>query len=421
MIKFKQKIIRGILISFIISIPFFTSKIHAIESEIKDDKYIGVSAGINNTNTINDTVNANSLVMPWIGFNFERIINDYWKFQAGAELNIKGRRFDQPEFLSEKYYYLSIPLSLKFSSAGIFSYSAGVYPGLLITSNRTFLEGQSSLGTKSEMISNVSPYDLSVLAGIDFQLSSNVNLSLKYHHSLIPYLNNDTEYGFRHHGLQIGVTFRFSNEDLSTSNTKPVDTLAAHHIKNLKNGALMVRLQTNSHLINALKNDGQIERANEYEVFIKEENHKIMTAFNNYFDFCPIYFFHSYKSKQLLMNNFEDSFFLDTSLNYIPLMNFDYDEFYIVDFAKFFNEVSGFEMDGFVIKNRYFATLKRPFPYFVTIQEATGLRTTYNKLFSINKDSDQSALSSFNLSQDDFNSMVIILNNRLTNFYLSLY
>ena len=80
------------------------------------------------------------------------------------------------------------------------------------------------------------------------------------------------------------------------------------HINLLKNGALLVRLTTNEHLINYYLNKDNIEQANIELKKQKKENESIILSFKKTWTFCPVYFFYSNKYIQIKNNNFESVF-----------------------------------------------------------------------------------------------------------------
>ncbi len=82
--------------------------------------------------------------------------------------------------------------------------------------------------------------------------------------------------------------------------------LAEQQIRHLKEGVLLVRLESRDATIEGLKERGQLETAAEFEQKIKLQNAETITAFQNGFDFCPVFFFHARESDAIKERNWAD-------------------------------------------------------------------------------------------------------------------
>jgi hypothetical protein len=76
-------------------------------------------------------------------------------------------------------------------------------------------------------------------------------------------------------------------------------------LKNLHNGALLVRLKTDINLINYLKEQGDTALLNRVQKKRDGENRAIVDAFENNFSFCKIYYFYSNNSNLIKKKEFE--------------------------------------------------------------------------------------------------------------------
>ncbi len=72
---------------------------------------------------------------------------------------------------------------------------------------------------------------------------------------------------------------------------------ARENIKKLHDGFLLVRLQTRSKSLDMIRERGMEEKAAEIEADIKAKNEEIIQAFQDEYDFSPVYFFNSQDSK----------------------------------------------------------------------------------------------------------------------------
>lgn len=180
------------------------------------------------------------------------------------------------------------------------------------------------------------------------------------------------------------------NKKENESQRKQTKALMTEQIKQLKNGVLLVRLQTKANTIAALQKIGK----NALAAKIKEDqlsfNKKIVAAFKKKFTFCPAYFFYSNYSEMILSGQLDAVVFLDDSLQTDPTIklssaNFLTAEFGIIsqdtskkstntyhydgenDLNRKSSYQSGADMNIGVLKimSNQFVQLKRPFPFYV--------------------------------------------------------
>lgn len=165
--------------------------------------------------------------------------------------------------------------------------------------------------------------------------------------------------------------------------------LAREQIKSLKNGVLLVRLFRKKQSIEALKEYNRFRDAEKLEKKLLEENLEIAYAFEENFDFCPVYFFYADHSPALLRRDWDSvvfmNYFLEPLDPQIKPENFLTAEFSTIkpDTAKYYTgtrlepganglerkEMYGSKPDlGFsaiIMMDENLVQLKRPFPYYI--------------------------------------------------------
>lgn len=156
---------------------------------------------------------------------------------------------------------------------------------------------------------------------------------------------------------------------------KPKD-VARFNIVMLKGGALFVRLKTSDLKINALKSKGMNKEAEEIRLAQEATNNLIVKAFRNEYQFSKVYFFYSNHSDKIkagnhkgYLLNFEmqvDSSF--TGPNYL---------------VGEFDESQNTQMDAFIVKDKNYEQVKKPFPSFVKQTEAVVSTRSYNKVVKL--------------------------------------
>jgi len=137
-------------------------------------------------------------------------------------------------------------------------------------------------------------------------------------------------------------------------------------IETLKDGALLVRLQTSGNKIEKLKEAGELAKALETEKNQKQRNERIAEAFENYFDFCPVYFFYSDNSRKLKKGEFS-GILMNSRFETVEATQLGPDAWLMAEFGQ--TQVSLSEGGGvsrgsiaLVIKDRDFIQLQDPFP-----------------------------------------------------------
>jgi hypothetical protein len=122
--------------------------------------------------------------------------------------------------------------------------------------------------------------------------------------------------------------------------------IAKQQIKNLKNGALLVRLMTKSNSISALRARGDNYTADKIEKKQTEINVRIVTAFRVEFDFCPVYFFYSDYTQFVKDKQLDGVVFVNDSLQPDSSIKLNSENFLIAEFGNVLME-SGKHHDGY--------------------------------------------------------------------------
>lgn len=181
--------------------------------------------------------------------------------------------------------------------------------------------------------------------------------------------------------------------------------LTTQQINQLHNGALLVRLQTKKKSIAALRKTKKDKLADMIETRQAELNKVIIRAFQDNFDFCPVYFFFSNHSENVRKKQFDKVEFLNYSLLPDTNINFDHKDFLISEFgtieqdkAKHFDGYytvqgenglekrtkyyggSNMRFGALIIKSDQFVQLRKPFPYYVRTFDSLPIRRKPKKV-----------------------------------------
>lgn len=169
--------------------------------------------------------------------------------------------------------------------------------------------------------------------------------------------------------------------------------VAIDNIKNLRKGALLVRLKTRQNTIDAFEERGYKKMAQQVKKEQRESNKKLMKAFKENFNFCQVYFFYSEDSENVLENNLE-GIFLNDNLEKDASIIVKEEHIFTAEIGSLItdpvvtyrdgtesNTTSGMSESVLVIKDDDFEQLRRPFPYYVK----AGDRFIEKKVAKLNK------------------------------------
>jgi hypothetical protein len=126
---------------------------------------------------------------------------------------------------------------------------------------------------------------------------------------------------------------------------------AKEQIKAMKNGVLLVRLESRSHGIEALKKIGKEAEAKQIEDRQKRFNLNIINAFRAKFNFMPIYFFYSDQLALIKSRQLEAIVFLSDSLIPNPSIKLNTTNFFVAEFGQFDGNSKKYESDAKYVKD----------------------------------------------------------------------
>lgn len=155
--------------------------------------------------------------------------------------------------------------------------------------------------------------------------------------------------------------------------------IGSWQINQLKEGALVVKLKTNSLLVNAFEKSGDQDLADQARIEAAGISVNMMRAFLNNYKFSKVYFIYSNMADSLLKGT-RENIFLDTNLVVNPAIKMTEKFYLLAESDRLYNSSIGFvkedsarfevergspstEEPFIVIKNKFGHQLKKPFPY----------------------------------------------------------
>jgi hypothetical protein len=172
------------------------------------------------------------------------------------------------------------------------------------------------------------------------------------------------------------ITFSAAAQETAPLNATWKDS-ARIYIRQLKEGALLVRLHSRAVAIAKLRAVGNTRDANTIESIQREENKEIVRAFRIQFDFCKVYFFFGDSTDAILLGK-RSGFFLNDSLQIDPAISLKENFFMIAekgnpDLQHKYDPTQQSNQDKsersllnetIVVLDQNLNQLKRPFPYY---------------------------------------------------------
>lgn len=117
------------------------------------------------------------------------------------------------------------------------------------------------------------------------------------------------------------------------SYSKRMNILATEQMADLREGVLIVRLQSKKEAIDTLRAMGQHKRAQKLEKTQEKYNKTIVKAFREEFDFAPVLFIYSHQSKAVIDRRFKDVVFLNDDLQPDSGIELNFDKFLTAQFG----------------------------------------------------------------------------------------
>lgn len=179
---------------------------------------------------------------------------------------------------------------------------------------------------------------------------------------------------------------------------------AEKSIQEITDGVLLVRLNFRQKQIDYLTNLNDTISANRIREKALVTNQKITNAFTQHFDFCTVYFFRMSDSRYLSQQQFDSIPFYDHTLNEVDGQLLKSDNYLIGEFNKVKQDTSYYYAndridehdknnsktkvyyggskngrEAFIIMDRKFQQIQKPFPYFATLPSVISEGARYKK------------------------------------------
>ncbi|HKK39317.1 MAG TPA: hypothetical protein VJ949_07860, partial [Cryomorphaceae bacterium] len=338
---------------------------------------MGPMAGFN-VAKFSSTSEASATARPFLGIYSQYRPIDLFSAEVNAAYSMRGERLDQKTLRFESSF-IDAHLLVKIHFLEAFSFGAGIgyYHALnakavnRITTDNLF---ERQLEDVNDLSQAVVPLELG------FQFQNEATLHFSYGLGMNGGFNNPA------------LTFRFPIRIGSKENKPPGRrAVAKNQVRQLHEGALLVRLPTAQPLIDALAQQGREDQADDILKGVEQSNREIVSAFKSNYFFSEVYFFYSNNSKEIRNGNLSSLMSADLEAVSFPkgetLPDYFIAEFdnlqpdtgrYYIGSAivpdpdgglrrvkRYGDSDIGANFRALVIKDQNFVQLRDPFPYYV--------------------------------------------------------
>jgi hypothetical protein len=132
---------------------------------------------------------------------------------------------------------------------------------------------------------------------------------------------------------------------------------AVMQIRQLKQNALIVRLQMREQTTEQLRQAGNAEAATKLQLEQEKKNKEIIAAFRSDFTFCPVYFIDGAQSELLTRKEWDKIVFLNAEGREDSTIRYSYPLFFTGEFTSMDQNIS-----ALIIADENFVRLPDPFP-----------------------------------------------------------
>lgn len=167
---------------------------------------------------------------------------------------------------------------------------------------------------------------------------------------------------------------------LKAQNTQAI---ADSNILAMKEGVLLVRLVRHTAKIEQLKKMKQKDQAKKIEKDDAKKNEKVMEAFAEHFDFCPVYFFYSDYSIEVKNKDFGNHI-MTADNNPVDAEKIASGPIYTAEYGFIRNDTGTERARGIRIMDDQLDQLSHPFPYGIIADYVLWKRSESSLVRSIN-------------------------------------
>ncbi|MEX2379814.1 MAG: hypothetical protein WD530_03670 [Vicingaceae bacterium] len=353
----------------------------AQEKEVHTGDFISSLQGGFNYSRLNlAEVQLRQVARPFLGLRTAYVLGNKWHFNAAGMFSMKGSEIRAQKGIQQIGF--DFQLYQQFRWDDLYFNAGAVYDWPINSGFYTLGSAGSQMATFNRSDYDTPKAHMSILLGFEFKLMNNWRMGTNFY---VPYSSNGTN------NLQFSLTYQISHRTARKESARRIrKRIAGRQIRQLRDGALLVRLKTSAPTIRAMQLKGMHYEAEQTKKQQRMENVTLIRAFEQFYTFSEVRFFMSHDSKKVKAKEFEgifvnDSLEVDSNLflrNKKRIIIAEYADIE-PDTAVFFSHYEWIQTGDFsmvqvpryynsgvnsfialVIRDENFEQLHRPFPYY---------------------------------------------------------
>jgi hypothetical protein len=168
---------------------FITSASAQVYSN-KESSRFSFTAGMTSSKLLHDTVNYKAGISFGGGFMYSVVLSD--QLNIGLEALYLGKAFktDSP-IIKYRYFYIDVPLYLQYKLGENIRFNAGGQVSVFTNSKIILIDGSNTAGVNVQNYKSIKWTDYSVLGGMEFDLTEDVSMGLRYTVSTSTFFQKD--------------------------------------------------------------------------------------------------------------------------------------------------------------------------------------------------------------------------------------
>ncbi|HEX8516303.1 MAG TPA: outer membrane beta-barrel protein [Bacteroidia bacterium] len=160
-------------------LPVFSFRGSAQVYSNKVSSLLAFTGGVTSSNLINDSVKFRSGIMFSAGLSYNLMLNK--RLNAGIDVLYTGKAFkyDSP-IIKFRYFYLDLPLYVQINLSENVRVNTGVQYSIATNAQVVTLDPSEANGVDIQSTRALKPTDLSVLGGMEFDISKSIAVAARY-------------------------------------------------------------------------------------------------------------------------------------------------------------------------------------------------------------------------------------------------
>tara|TARA_R110002072_G_scaffold116482_1_gene246967 strand:+ start:315 stop:1577 length:1263 start_codon:yes stop_codon:yes gene_type:complete len=354
---------------------------YAQENNFQTGDFIyGLSSGFNYTSLNIEQQNLSPTARPFMGLYGNYYVAEKWSLAGSGLLSAKASSYSIQTNIQQ--VGLDFNFFTQYKLDDLYFNSGFSLELPMRRSTNSVTKNLSANNQPEQSVVKNPKTQLNFLVGMEIQIVENWRLGANF---ILPI----KEYNNRN--FQLSVQYQINNNTNKPESERRIrKRITGKQIRNLRDGALLVRLKTSQPKIDALERLGFAQEAEEVRKQQRTENRSLMKTMKAYYNFSEVRFFYSNRSKAVRREKFDGIFVNDSLVEDSSIVLHNKKNIFTAEFAKLEEDTAkyfshyewritgnfammrvpvyygpgGHTFLALVVKDHNFKQLHRPFPFY---------------------------------------------------------